>query len=149
MAAQPKRNRERIRRKALVADSTTALELSNVTPHLPLKARGPGQKLWKQFQAETPFWWNAADVPTAATLCAVTDTLKQALDDPDTSAAGKASLIKEWRSLAGELGMSPTSRGRLRLTEAQSSVAAKKVEALESKQRKKRSGTIDVDDLLE
>lgn len=149
MAAQPQRKRQQIRRKALVADTTTALDLSNVKPHLPLKARGAGTKLWKQFETETPFWWNAADIPTAATLCAVTDTLKQALDDDETSAAGKAALIKEWRSLAGELGLSPTSRGRLKLTEAQSSVAAKKVEALEAKQRKKRSGPIDVDDLLE
>ena len=148
MATAPKRNRERIRRKALVADSSTALDLDNVSPHLAFKTEG--KALWEQYAAETPFWWNSADVGTFVTLCAVTDTLATALRSTKVSAAGKASLIKEWRSLAGELGLSPTSRGRLRLTEAQSTVAAKKVEVIEAKQkRKKRSGPIDVDDLVD
>lgn len=144
MAAQ-KRNRAQIRRKALVADTSTALDLSNVKPHLPLKTRG--KALWKQFETETPFWWNSADVPTAAVLCAATDTLWQTLSDPDTSAAGKAAMLKEWRTYAGELGMSPTSRGRLRLTEAQSTVAAKKVETMEADN--KRRGAIDLNKLLD
>ena len=45
-----------------------------------------------------------------------------------------AAIIKEWRALATELGMSPTSRGRLKLTEAQGVVAARKVEQMRAEQ---------------
>jgi len=138
------RQRERIRRKALVADSSTALDLTNIEPMIPLKARG--RKLWDQLAAETPYWWNAADIPTAMMLCIATDAVSSALTKGSPNAT--ASIIKEWRSLAGELGMSPTSRGRLRLTEAQSTVASKRVEALEADRDRARANVIDLDELL-
>lgn len=138
------RQRERIRRKALVADSSTTLDLSNVEPMIPLKARG--RKLWGQLAAETPYWWNAADIPTAMMLCVATDAVSASLTKGSANAT--AAIIKEWRSLAGELGLSPTSRGRLKLTEAQSTVASKRVEALEAERRKADANVIDIDDLI-
>lgn len=145
---QPRRNRERIRRKPLVADTTTAMDLSNVKPHLALKPRGAGRKVWEHYTTETPFWWNSADITALTLLCSLMDDIDQARKD-DTSASGLSTLYKEARQMINELGATPTARTRLKMTEAQSSIAAKKVEALEEKQRKQRSGPIDVDELLD
>ena len=139
----PKRQRAQIRRKPVVADSSTALDLSNVKPHLPLKARG--KQLWEYYAAETPFWWNAADIPTFAKLCALADDIATARKN-GTSAAGIAALSKEERNRENELGLSPTSRSRLRLTEAQSTMAAKRAEAMGDRQTKQ---AIDLDDLVD
>jgi len=83
----------------------------------------------------------------AAMLCLATDATRQALTDPDVSAAGKAALLKEWRSVADQLGLTPVSRGRMKLTEGQAVVAAKRVEAMGAKEQP-RADPIDLDDLL-
>lgn len=139
------RRRARNRAKGLVADSTTALNLDDVDPLVPVKDRGAA--MWEEFRRATPFWWTEQDLAAASMLCAATDVTVAALRSTKTSPAGKAALLKEWRSLAGELGLSPTSRGRLKLTEAQSAVAAQRVEAIETEQDRRRGQALDLDDL--
>lgn len=139
------RRRERIRQKTQAVDSTTALDLTNYACAVKLQTRG--QRLWDGFVDDTPFWWDAADLPMVNILCAATDAVGKALTDTDVSPAGRAAIVKEWRSLAAELGLSPTSRGRLKMTEAQASRAAKKVEAMEDEHGRRRADPIDIDDL--
>lgn len=140
------RRRARIRQKALVVDDTTTVDLTAYEPPIELRTRG--QFLWMQLAGDPPFWWTEQDLPTAAMLCAATDATGDALDDPDQSAAGKAALLKEWRSLAGELGLSPTSRGRLKLTEAQGVAAAKKIEQMDADNKRKQTAAVDIDELM-
>lgn len=124
------RRRPRLRAKGLVADSTTTVDLSAYEPALTLRKGSKGEKLWDQLTADTPFWWTEADIPTVGMLCAYTNTVAAALNDADGSPAGKAAAVKEWRSLADQLGMTPTARSRLKLTEAQAVTAARRAEAL-------------------
>lgn len=138
--------RERNRAKGLVVDPTTALDLAEVKPAIVLKARG--KALWKQFADDPPFWWESADIPAAGILCAATDQLAAAFSDPMTSASQSAAMLKEWRSLAGELGLTPTARGRLKLKEAQGVAAARKVEAMEAERAEREFDVFDVDDLV-
>lgn len=137
-----RRRRPRRRARGLVADPTTTLDLNDFEPAVHLNKRG--QALWDQLADEPPFWWEGADVPMVAVLCATLDAVSAALRSTDVSPAGKAAIVKEWRSLADQLGMSPTSRGRLKMTEAQGAVAAKKVEAMGEP---KRTKAIDIDEL--
>lgn len=146
MAAQPQRKRNQLRRTPLVVDTTTALDLSNVKPHLTLKA--PGKAVWNLYVANMPFWWTAADIATFAQYCAATDDLEAARKSGSTGTPLSV-LHNQVRQLAIELGLTPASRQRLKLTEAQSAIAAKKVEALEAKQRKTRKGPIAVDELVD
>jgi len=136
-----RRRRPRRRARGLVADPTTTLDLAGYEPALELDKRG--QELWDQFADEPPFWWDGADVPMVAVLCATLDAVGAALKSNDVSPAGKAAIVKEWRTLADQLGLSPTSRGRLKMTEAQGAVAAKKVESMGAK----RAQAIDIDEL--
>lgn len=122
-----RRNKERNRAQGLVVDPTTALDLREVTPLLPLGE--PGEKLWDWMASEPPFWWDPADVPAFMVLCKATDTLAEAFQVSSPNAI--AAMMKEWRSLAGELGITCTARGRLKLTEAQGVAAARKAEQLE------------------
>lgn len=124
------RRRPRLRAKGLVADSTTTVDLSAYEPALTLRKGSKGEKLWDQLTTDTPFWWTEADIPTVGMLCAYTNTVAAALNDTDGSPAGKAAAVKEWRSLADQLGMTPTARSRLKLTEAQAVTAARRAEAL-------------------
>jgi len=141
------RRRPRRRARGVVVDSTTALDLKAFDPVLEL---GPvGQTVWDLFADDTPFWWDAADIPMVSVMCSALDAVEVA-NSPDSTekAAGRAAIFKEWRSLADQLGLSPTSRGRLKMTEAQGVVAAKKVEAMEdSRARQKKAQAMDLDEL--
>jgi len=139
--AEARRRRPRRRAQSLVVDTTTTLDL----PPTPVALTGAD--LWTSWTADPPFWWSAEDLPMAAMLCLATDATRQALTDPDVSAAGKAALLKEWRSVADQLGLTPVSRGRMKLTEGQAVVAAKRVEAMGAKEQP-RADPIDLDDLL-
>lgn len=140
------RRRERIRRKALVVDDTTTLDLDTYEPQLQLGERGQG--LWNQLADDPPFWWTAHDLPTAAMLCGAWDAATIALANPNESANGKATILKEARQWFSELGLSPTSRGRLKLTEAQGVAAAKKIEQLEADQKRKATSAANLDELM-
>lgn len=131
-----------------MVDSTTALDLTEHAPLIALRTRG--RRLWDTFVEDPPYWWTDADIPAAAMLCAATDATGAALTSTETSAAGKAALLKEWRSLADQLGLTPTSRGRMKLTEGQAVVAASKVEAMEAKRGdRRRSEAMDLDELTD
>ena len=140
------RRRERIRRKALVVDDTTTLDLDAYTPQLQLGDHGRG--LWDQLAADPPFWWTEQDLPAASLLCGAWQSTVEALADPDTSEAGKAILLKECRQFFNELGLTPTARGRLKLTEAQGVAAAKKIEQLEADNKRKNTQAVDIDELV-
>lgn len=122
------RRRPRLRSKGLVVDSTTTLDLAASQP--PVQLKTAGKALWEQLTADPPFWWTEADVPMVGVLCAATDAVAQAMRSADASPAARAAILKEWRSLADQLGMSPTSRSRIKLTEGQAVVAAKRAEAM-------------------
>lgn len=139
------RRRPRIRQKALVVDDTTTLDMSTVTPHLSLDAEG--QALWDYYAAEPPFWWTHVDIPSLVNLCVMTDQLARARHD-GASEAGMAAISKEVRQWAGELGLTPTSRGRLKLTEAQGVAAAKKIEQMEADYKRKTTAALDIDELM-
>lgn len=131
-----------------MVDSTTALELDGYVPPVALKAAG--KRLWDELAADVPFWWSEADVPMVGMLCAATDAVSAAMRSSDTSAAGRAAILKEWRSIADQLGMSPTSRSRIKLTEGQAVVAAKRAEAIEQAgQAPDRAPVFDVDELVD
>lgn len=136
------RRRARIRQKALVVDDTTTVDLADYEPAVELHT--PGRHLWQQFAADPPFWWTEADLPTVALLCNAMDDL--AVMD---AGAGKATMYKEARQLLGELGLSPTSRGRLKLTEAQGAAAAKRIEQLDADNQRKQTAALDLDDLVD
>ena len=138
--------RPRLRSKGLVVDTTTSVDLTAYEPLVTLEPGGKGEKLWDQMATDTPFWWTEADIPTVGVLCAYTDTVVDVLDG-DGSPAGKAAVIKEWRSLADQLGMTPTARSRLKLTEAQAVTAAKRAERLGSDANE--PATIDIDELVD
>lgn len=126
-------------------DSTTTLDLAAARP--PVQLKTAGRQLWDQLAAEPPFWWTEADVPMAGMLCAATDAVAQAMRSADTSPAGRAAILKEWRSIADQLGMSPTSRSRIKLTEGQAVVAAKRAEAMAG-QAEPELNVLDIDELV-
>lgn len=142
--ATPARKRPALRTNGLKIDPNAHdLDLHNVAPLLPLRSKG--KKLWDQIASDVPFWLTDADVPTVGMLCAWTDSVASIIVDPDITAAGKAAAVKEWRALADQLGMTPTARSRLRLTEAHAAAAARKV----TKDRAPATpAPIDLDDLL-
>lgn len=141
------RRRPRRRARGLVADPTTTLDLDGHNPVLELNEAG--QAVWDHYVDETPFWWDGADIPLISVYCAAADAVEQALGPDSTEkAAGKAAIVKEYRSLADHLGVTPVSRGRLKMTEAQGVVAAKKVEAMEDdRDRRKKTQAMDIDEL--
>lgn len=156
MANTPERKRPRLRSKGLVVDPTTTLDLSNIQPLLPLESKG--RELWDYLAADPPFWLTEADVPMVAVWCAATDAVKAALSTvpigkngdhelPAASVAQQAAIIKEWRALADQLGMTPTSRSRLKLTEAQAVTAARRAQALG--EDNDHAAPIDIADLLD
>ena len=136
------RGSKQLRARPLIVDPTTTVDLAAYDP--PIETRGAGGMLLLQLNADTPYWLDGADLPMVAMLAAATDAVADALKDKDASPASRAAIIKEWRSLASELGLSPTSRSRLRLTEAQAVTAARRAEAL----AEKRNPAMDLDDLL-
>ncbi len=122
--------------------------MTAVDPPVALNTRG--QALWDHFADDPPFWWDPHDVYMAGLLCATTDQVVKAFRSNATSAAGKAAIVKEARSIADQLGLSPTARSRLKMTEAQAVTAAKRVEAMEEAQREheRRDTAIDLDELV-
>ena len=122
--------------------------MSSYRPTVPL--RTAGKAMWEDLAADPPFWWTEADLPMASMLAVATDAVAAAMRSADTSPAGKAAILKEWRSIADQLGMSPTSRSRIKLTEGQAVVAAKRAEAIEhAGAAPDRAPVFDVDELVD
>lgn len=150
--ATPARKRPRLRTNGLkVEPHARELDLRNVAPLLPLKSAG--RKHWDLIASDPPFWLTEADVPTIGVWCAATDMVKAATgtikmgghDVPAAPFSQQAAAIKEWRALADQLGMTPTARSRLRLTEAHAAAAARKVT---DPNAPRTPAPIDLDDLL-
>ena len=78
-------------------------------------------------------------------LAVATDAVAAAMNDPEATPAARAAILKEWRSYADALGLSPTARSRLRLTEAQAVTAARRAEAIG---KPEAAPVFAVDDLL-
>lgn len=125
------RRRPRLRAGKTPTDPTTTLDLTGHDPVFALRTKA-GKAQWKRLAADPPYWWDAADIPMVEVLCLATDAVAIAMQPGSASEAGRAAVLKEWRSLASELGMSPTSRSRLRLATAQGVVAAEKAEQMRS-----------------
>ncbi len=146
------RRRPRLRSKGTAVDPTTTIDMSDAEPIVTLRKGSRGDRLWQDFQADPPHWWNDHDVPMAGMLCAMTNQVATAFGtSSEASEAGKAALIKEWRSLADQLGLSPTARSRLRMTTAQGVVAAEKAEDLRRQRGEEgepEPGVIDIDELV-
>lgn len=112
-----------------------------------MKLQSTGLALWEQLTADPPFWWTEADVPMVGMLCVAADAVASAMRTG--SPAGRAAVLKEWRSIADQLGMSPTSRSRIKLTEGQAVVAARRAEALaDAGQAEPEREPIPVDELV-
>lgn len=150
--ATPARKRPALRTNGLKVDPNQPdLDLRNVQPLLPLKSKG--RKLWDRIADQPPFWLTDADVPAIGMLCAATDAVANALgtvklgnhDVPAATVPQQVAIIKEWRALADQLGMTPTARSRLRLTEAHAAAAARKVT---DGHRPATPAPIDIDELL-
>lgn len=140
------RRRPRNRAKGLVVDTTTTVDLSNYIPVFEIGEAG--EEVLAQIREASPFWIDEADLIVVSALCVAADAVERAMG-PSGTPAGRAAVLKEFRSLAGELGLSPTSRGRLKLSEAQSAVAAKRAEAMTDRDNDDGGdgGVIGVDDL--
>ncbi len=135
------------RTKALKVDHRDLLALDEFAPLAPLRTNG--KRVWDHLEENTPFWFTAADVPMITLLCLSADAVSAAMRG-DTSAAGRAAILKEARSIGDQLGLSPTSRSRLRLTEAQAATHARKAGADDDDQGDDgMADVIDIDDLLD
>ncbi len=140
--------RHRNRAKGLTVDPDRRADFAGFEP--PVKLHTRGQRLWDQLEEDPPFWLTDADLPYVAIWCAATDTLGTALGSAKATEAGKAALLKEWRQFAEKLGMTPQTRGQLKMTEAQSAVAAQRAKEMQEGENgggRARRGAIPVDEL--
>ncbi len=139
------RRRERIRQKRQEVDPTARLDLSEWELALPPRTRA-GRRLWARIVESPPYWWNMADVFMAELLVTAEDNVAISMQPGAASPTSRATAIKEFRMVAAELGLSPTSRGRLKLTEAKGAVAARRANEL-GNSHDDGHDAIDVDEL--